>query len=156
MALWAADSLSAQEWNRLIGLSLKHYDKEHLFQIALPLGGIGTGTVSLGGRGELRDWEIMNVPGKKYSTVTTGNNAPFFSIYVKSQDNIPVTTLLEGPLYSHEYLHYEGRPVNHHGFPRFAELFRWGLPVRASESFGCRITGYCKDKGIQPIAPGEC
>ena len=55
----------------------KKYDQEHLYQIALPLGGIGTGTVSLGGRGELRDWEIANVPAKKYSTVTTGNNAPF-------------------------------------------------------------------------------
>ena len=90
----AAGSLSAQEWKPSDWPALKHYDKDHLFQIALPLGGIGTGTVSLGGRGELRDWEIMNVPGKKYSTVTTGNNAPFFSIYVKSQDNIPVTTLL--------------------------------------------------------------
>ena len=38
--------------------ALKHYDQEHLLNIALPLGGIGTGTVSLGGRGELRDWEI--------------------------------------------------------------------------------------------------
>ena len=94
LALLAAGSLSAQEWKPSDWPVLKHYDKEHLFQIALPLGGIGTGTVSLGGRGELRDWEIMNVPGKKYSTVTTGNNAPFFSIYVKSQDNIPVTTLL--------------------------------------------------------------
>ena len=34
---------------------LKHYDQNHLLNIALPLGGIGTGTVSLGGRGELRD-----------------------------------------------------------------------------------------------------
>ena len=56
---------------------LKSYDAEHLLQIALPLGGIGAGTVSLGGRGELRDWEIMNVPGKGYSTVTDGNDAPF-------------------------------------------------------------------------------
>ena len=30
---------------------LKHYDQAHIAQIALPLGGIGTGTVSLGGRG---------------------------------------------------------------------------------------------------------
>jgi len=37
---------------------------EHLSEIAFPLGGIGTGTVSLGGRGELRDWEIFNRPGK--------------------------------------------------------------------------------------------
>ncbi|MEO2143872.1 MAG: hypothetical protein ABGW83_07145, partial [Flavobacteriaceae bacterium] len=31
---------------------LKSYDKDHLHRIALPLGGIGTGTVSLGGSGE--------------------------------------------------------------------------------------------------------
>ena len=28
-----------------------------LAEVAFPLGGIGTGTVSLGGRSELRDWE---------------------------------------------------------------------------------------------------
>ena len=35
-----------------------------LGEIAFPLGGIGTGTVSLGGRGDLRDWEIFNRPNK--------------------------------------------------------------------------------------------
>ena len=34
-------------------------------EVAFPLGGIGTGTVSLGGRGELRDWEIFNRPAKR-------------------------------------------------------------------------------------------
>ncbi len=46
---------------------LKRYDQDHLVRIALPLGGIGTGTVSLGGRGDLRDWEIMNRPAKGFS-----------------------------------------------------------------------------------------
>ena len=35
-----------------------------LGEIAFPLGGIGTGTVSLGGRGQLRDFEMFNRPGK--------------------------------------------------------------------------------------------
>lgn len=35
-----------------------------LGEIAFPLGGIGTGTLSLGGRGDLRDWEIFNRPNK--------------------------------------------------------------------------------------------
>jgi non-lysosomal glucosylceramidase len=43
--------------------SLRSYTGEHLQRIALPLGGIGTGTVSLGGRGNLTDWEIMTRPG---------------------------------------------------------------------------------------------
>ena len=78
-------TVQAQEWKPQQWPVLKKYDKEHLYQIALPLGGIGTGTVSLGGRGELRDWEIMNVPAKKYSTVTTGNNAPFeYTIHIKA------------------------------------------------------------------------
>ena len=46
---------------------LKHYDENHVDQVALPLGGIGTGTVSLGGRGNLLDWEIMNRPAKGYN-----------------------------------------------------------------------------------------
>ncbi len=45
---------------------LKEYDQQHLARIALPLGGIGTGTVSLGGRGDLRDWEIVNRPAKGF------------------------------------------------------------------------------------------
>ena len=45
---------------------LKTYDSDHLNRIALPLGGIGTGTVSLGGRGDLRDWEIVNRPAKGF------------------------------------------------------------------------------------------
>ncbi len=37
---------------------------EALREIAFPLGGIGTGTVALGGYGNLRDWEIFNRPNK--------------------------------------------------------------------------------------------
>ena len=36
----------------------------NLKMIAFPLGGIGTGTISLGGRGQLRDFEIFNQPDK--------------------------------------------------------------------------------------------
>lgn len=37
---------------------------------AFPLGGIGTGNVSIGARGELRDWEISGRPGKESTTPT--------------------------------------------------------------------------------------
>lgn len=40
------------------------FEGEALREIAFPLGGLGTGTVSLGGYGNLRDWEIFNRPNK--------------------------------------------------------------------------------------------
>lgn len=135
---------------------LKVYDQEHLLNIALPLGGIGTGTVSLGGRGELRDWEIMNVPGKGYSTVVKGNDAPFFAIYARDNLGKSRTRALLGPLHDAEYQHMEGRSVNHHGLPRFrnasfsatypfgmVELSDEGMPVKV------RILGY------NPLIPGD-
>lgn len=42
----------------------RRFTGEALREIAFPLGGIGTGTVSLGGYGNLRDWEVMNRPAK--------------------------------------------------------------------------------------------
>ena len=43
---------------------LRAFEGRSLREVAFPLGGIGTGTVSLGGRGDLRDWEIFNRPNK--------------------------------------------------------------------------------------------
>ena len=45
-------------------LAQRTFAGQELSEVAFPLGGIGTGTVSLGGRGQLRDWEIFNRPGK--------------------------------------------------------------------------------------------
>ena len=43
------------------------FSGRNLKMIAFPLGGIGTGTISLGGRGQLRDWEIYNPGQGKYA-----------------------------------------------------------------------------------------
>lgn len=53
--MFVSGAVFSQEWKPQTWPVLKQYDREHLYQVALPLGGIGTGTVSLGGRGELRD-----------------------------------------------------------------------------------------------------
>ena len=44
--------------------AVRSFTGPQLGEIAFPLGGIGTGTVSLGGRGDFRDWEIFNRPNK--------------------------------------------------------------------------------------------
>ncbi len=65
---------------------VKRYDQNHLAHIALPLGGIGTGTVSLGGRGDLRDWEVVNRPAKGFNPGST-----FFAIWVKPAKGASIT-----------------------------------------------------------------
>ncbi len=40
------------------------YQKESLREVRFPLGGIGTGCVSIAGNGRLCDWEMMNRPAK--------------------------------------------------------------------------------------------
>lgn len=135
---------------------LKHYDQDHLLNIALPLGGIGTGTVSLGGRGELRDWEIMNKPAIGYSTVTKGNNAPFFAIYVKTEGEEPITRALIGPVHPTEYSHYEGRPTNQHGFPRFGNAsFDAAYPVGIVNLSDKALPVSIKIIGFNPLIPGD-
>lgn len=139
----------SQEWP-----ILKHFDKDHLLNIALPLGGIGTGTVSLSGRGELRDWEIMNNPAIGYSTVTKGNNAPFFAIFVKPEGKPSITRALIGPVHPTEYQHYEGRPVNQHGFPRFAEAsFDASYPVGIVNLWDKTVPVEVKIIGFNPFIP---
>ena len=93
---------------------LTEYDGDHLTRIALPLGGIGTGTVSLGGRGDLRDWEIMNRPAKGFAPKNT-----FFAIYVEGGGGESVVRALEGVLEPHEYEGGSGSPVPNHSLPRF-------------------------------------
>lgn len=135
---------------------LKHYDKDHLLNIAMPIGGIGTGTVSLGGRGELRDWEIMNKPSKDYSTVVKGNDAPFFSIYIKPQSKDAIVAALIGPVHPTEYLHYEGRPVNHHGLPRFSDAnFDAAYPFGQVNLSDKDIPVKVRIKGFNPLIPGD-
>jgi uncharacterized protein (DUF608 family) len=69
------------------------YSDGELTNIAFPIGGIGTGCVSFGGWGQLRDWEIFNHPAK-------GNNLnfTFFTVFAKPQGGHPIAKVLQGPM----------------------------------------------------------
>lgn len=134
---------------------LKNYDENHISKVALPIGGIGTGTVSLSGRGSLVDWEIMNRPGKGFSTVTPGNDAPFFAIHIQ-QNEKSYTKGLMGPLLDYEYQHMEGRPVDHHGIPRFEKAtFDAAYPFGTVNLSDSNLPVDVKIRAFNPLIPGD-
>src|SRR6185503_17380456 len=63
---------------------------DQLAQVAFPLGGIGTGTISLGGRGELRDWEIFNRPDRGYAPMYG-----FAALRARPDGGEPIARVLE-------------------------------------------------------------
>lgn len=86
----------------------------HATEAAFLLGGIGTGNVSIGARGEFRDWEIFNNQGK-------GNQLPytFFALWGREQGKAPFARVIQSrlqPPYSKSHgMHY----AEMGGLPRF-------------------------------------
>jgi len=98
----------------------RRYRGAALREIAFPLGGIGTGCVSLTGVGGLAEWQIRNRPD-----TDSINEHTFFSIWAKRQGERPVAKVLEGPvperkLFGDPYTG-NGSSASSYGFPRFEE-----------------------------------
>lgn len=85
-------------------------------ELAFPLGGIGTGNVSLGARGQFRDWEIYNHPDKGRTLPIT-----FFAIRAQIADAPPVTRVLEGALRPPYHLSHGYHPMTTMGLPRLKD-----------------------------------
>ena len=68
----------------------RRFTGQQLAMIAFPLGGIGAGSIALGGRGQLRDWEIFNRSEK-------GNAPPYAyaSIWAQLPGKKPVAKVAE-------------------------------------------------------------
>lgn len=68
------------------------YEGARLAEIAFPIGGIGTGSVSLSGTGALRDWEIFNRPN-------IGSLLPysFLTLWAQAEGEAPVTKVVQSP-----------------------------------------------------------
>ena len=68
------------------------YTGEYTREISFPLGGIGTGSIGLGGNGRLMDWEIFNRPSK-------GSINSYSHFAIKAiKGNKPITYVLNGDL----------------------------------------------------------
>ncbi|MEP3837794.1 MAG: GH116 family glycosyl-hydrolase [Algibacter sp.] len=137
---------------------LTTYNQNHIAKIAMPIGGIGTGTVSLGGRGDLRDWEIMNTAAKGYTPTSEKLRyvGPFFALFTQTANGKKDTRVLEGPL---DYALYEGAfgstTVNH-GFPRFeSSSFKAAYPFGQVLLSDKKVPLDVRIKAFNPLIPGN-
>src|SRR5579863_10105815 len=68
----------------------RRFTGRQLRMISFPLGGVAAGSIGLGGRGQLINWEIFNRPNKGYRP-----SYSFPSIWVQSGGDKPVARVLE-------------------------------------------------------------
>ena len=130
---------------------LTRYDQEHLLRIALPLGGIGTGTVSLGGRGDLRDWEVVNRPAKGFAP-----ERAFFALYARPEGGEAVVRALEGPIDPSLYEGGFGATARNHGLPRFRECaFEAAYPLGQVLLSDPDMPLTVRLQAFNPLIPGD-
>ena len=116
---------------------------------AFPLGGVGTGNVSIGARGELRDWEIFNQPGKGESLPCT-----FFAIRAASAGQPPITRVLEGPLQPPHALSHGSHPATAAGLPRMARsTLRGTYPIATLAFEDPRLPVRVELEAFTPLVP---
>jgi len=134
---------------------LKRYPQDRLARVALPLGGIGTGTVSLGGRGDLRDWEIMNRPAKGF-VPKSERVYPFFALFTKPLGGEVVTRALEGPIELADYEGSRGSTVPNHNLPRFRKCsFATAYPMGQAILSDPDVPLDVRIEGFNPLIPGD-
>jgi uncharacterized protein (DUF608 family) len=68
----------------------RQFQGRQLRMISFPLGGVAAGSIGLGGRGQLRDWEIFNRPNKGFRP-----RYAFPSLWVQAGTGKPVARVLE-------------------------------------------------------------
>ncbi len=145
-----ANFSTASEWP-----VLKSYDLEHTYKIAMPIGGIGTGTISMGGRGNLQDVEIMNTPAKGYNPGSGRENSTFFTLYTNFEGKKDLR-LLEGQVPFYLYEGFMGAVATNHGLPRFkSSSFDAAYPFGQVNLSTPQIPVKVRIKSFNPLIPGD-
>ncbi len=140
---------------------LKTYSPKHLENIAMPTGGIGTGTISLGGRGNLLDFEVLNKPAKGFTPIgfhpgSAQRMGPMLIVRAQSPNRAPVARLLEGPLPSSVRQGPFGSPAINHGMPRFQSAkFHAAYPLAQVELFEKNLPFDTRLEVFNPLIPGD-
>lgn len=147
----AAGAPGASTEQRRSWPALRRFEGADRRAISLPLGGIGTGTIGLGGRGELRDWELQNHPAK--GSYVAGS---FFAVRAAVSGHPPSARLLEGALYDEEYEGPLGSPTALAGLPRFERCsfettYPFARVVLSDDAFPLEVAL----EAFNPLIPGD-
>jgi len=127
------------------------FSGEQLKMIAFPLGGVGAGSLSLGGRGQLREWQI-------YNRANQGNSLPyaFPAIFVQVGDAKPVARVLESRILPP----YEGQNgldvMNVPGLPRLASAeFTGAYPFARVDFTDEKLPVHVSLEAFSPFIPHD-
>ena len=155
VCLTVAAHLCAADWP-----VLKTYEGANLEKVKMPLGGIGTGTISLSGRGGLVDWEIFNEPAKGFVPSTSylwpPIYQPAFALRCETADGHRVARLLEGPVPLSEYEGDVGSRAVNQGYPRFGKaVFKAAYPLAQVELSDGGMPVDVMLEAMNPLVPGD-
>lgn len=122
-----------------------------LHEIAFPLGGIGTGTVSLGGRGQFRDWEIFNRPSKGFQFPFT-----WATLWAREEGREPVTRIAEARLQPPFSTSHGLLPALGAGLPRLERAVFTGVyPFARAEMYDPALPVEITLTAFNPLIPSE-
>jgi non-lysosomal glucosylceramidase len=135
---------------------LKHYEGHFIDKIAMPIGGIGTGDISIAGNGQWKDVEMMNKPGMGYYGSVTPKQAPCFMIFTRDPSGKTITKTLTGPIPASQYTGDQGSLAPNHGLPRFAYAsFDAAYPFAVVNLEDKHMPVSVKVKTFNPLIPGD-
>jgi non-lysosomal glucosylceramidase len=128
---------------------VRTYSGDRLARIRMPVGGIGTGCVSLGGRGQLLDWELFNRPSKGFTPDS------FFAVHISGEQSRH-TRVLELALTDAEFEGPHGSKSPLHGMPRFRSgSFGAAYPLGTVELFDPDLPVTAFLRVFNPLVPGD-
>jgi non-lysosomal glucosylceramidase len=160
MSLTITNLSLAQEGNKEWPV-LKTYDQNHIQRISMPIGGIGTGTISLKGSGGLQDWEVMNRAAKGFNPsihnpTIERQRTPFFAINVQ-QGVTSITRNLEGgPMGESDFVGIHGSGRANHGLPKFTNAtFEAAYPFGKANLSDTKLPVDVIVKAFNPLIPGN-
>jgi uncharacterized protein (DUF608 family) len=133
------------------------YSGKNLLQIALPMGGIGAGTICLNGQGGIQDFAVRHKPEFTAEPDTHATREGAFALLHLPESK--VTRLVEGPMPPERIydqgLHSMGyRKGGHEGFPRFRNnTFEGEYPFGHVQLSDPKIPLEVRVTGFNPFIP---